>query len=103
MEQKNNSENSKTIGSSDTNISYNSSLDNSMTNENSKKIKEVCFNPKISVVEIKNYKKLNLKNNISQKEIYNNLMNEKRRIKEEIIEREAEERKNESCAQCFIF
>jgi uncharacterized protein YqeY len=56
-----------------------------------------------SIIEVKNYKILNMKNNVSHEEILENLKNEKKRREEEKREREEEERKNLSCNQCLIF
>ena len=104
MNKKNNlkvSETVKTICSLDTNVSNNSF--GLMTIENGKVIKKVSFNPKVSIIEVKNYKILNMKNNVSHEEILENLKNEKKRREEEKREREEEERKNLSCNQCLIF
>ena len=104
MNKKNNlkiSETVKTICSLDTNVSYNSF--GLMTNDNGKVIKKVSFNPKVSIIEVKNYKILNMKNNVSHEEILENLKNEKKRIEEEKREREEEERQNISCNKCAIF
>ena len=57
----------------------------------------------VSIIEVKNYKILNMKNNVSHEEILENLKNEKKRREEEKREREEEERKNLSCNQCLIF
>ena len=92
MNKKNNLKNSetvKTICSLDTNESYNSIV--TTTNDNGKNKKKVSFNPKVSIIEVKNYKILNMKNNV------------KKRREEEKREREEEERKNLSCNQCLIF
>ena len=104
MNKKNNlkiSETVKTICSLDTNVSYNSF--GLMTNDNGKVIKKVSFNPKVSIIEVQNFKRLNMKNNVSHEEILENLKNEKKRREEEKREREEEERKNLSCNQCLIF
>jgi hypothetical protein len=104
MNKKNNlkiSETVKTICSLDTNVSYNSF--GLMTNDNGKVIKKVSFNPKVSIIEVQNFKRCNIKNSMTHEEILENLKNEKKRIEEEKREREEEERQNISCNKCAIF
>lgn len=104
MNKKNNLKNSetvKTICSLDTNESYNSIV--TTTNDNGKNKKKVSFNPKVSIIEVQNFKRCNIKNSMTHEEILENLKNEKKRREEEKREREEEERKNLSCNQCLIF
>ena len=105
MNKKNNlkvSETVKTICSLDTNVSNNSF--GLMTIENGKVIKKVSFNPKVSIIKVQNFKRLNIKNSMTYEEILENLRNEKNRREKEKREREEEERQNISCnQQCSIF
>jgi Mg/Co/Ni transporter MgtE len=105
MNKKNNlkvSETVKTIYSLDTNVSNNSF--GLMTIENGKVIKKVSFNQKVSIIEVQNFKRLNIKNSMTYEEILENLRNEKNRREEEKREREEEERQNISCnQQCSLF
>ena len=105
MNKKNNlkvSETVKTICSLDTNESYNSIV--TTTNDNGKNKKKVSFNPKVSIIEVQNFKRLNIKNSMTYEEILENLRNEKNRREKEKREREEEERQNISCnQQCSLF
>ena len=99
------SETLRSYSSVDTN-NTNSPLDSSFVNltENSKIQKtKVTFNPKVEIIKVKSFKRWNLKNSILTSEIYNNLIEEKKRRIQENYEKEEEARRQENCAGCFIF
>ena len=99
------SETLKSYSSIDTN-NTNSPLDSSFVilTENSKPQKtKVTFNPKVEIIKIKSFKKWNLKNSILTREIYNNLIAEKKRRIQENFEKEEEARRQENCAGCLLF
>ena len=84
----------------------NSPLDSSFVNitENSKpQNTKVSFNPKVEIIKVKSFKKWNLRNSILTSEIYNNLIEEKKRRIQENIEKEEEARRQENCVGCSIF
>ena len=99
------SETLRSYSSVDTN-NTNSPLDSSFVilTENSKPQKtKVTFNPKVEIIKIKSFKKWNLKNSILTREIYNNLIAEKKRRIQENFEKEEEARRQENCNGCFIY
>ncbi len=104
MSQKKTFKKSESISSIDT-INTNLSLDTSVLNLSdtlTRKMK-VTIAPKIQIINIQKFKKFNLKNSISTKDIFNNLQMEKKRRLREEMEKEEEKRKQENCAICSIF
>ena len=100
-----NCESLRTMSSLETNISYISPLDNSLvTIKNNVSVKrKVSFNPQIEIIKVENLKHFNSRNNMSSKEIYDNLIKEKKRIKFNKSEIENEYRRNQSCIECILF
>jgi hypothetical protein len=100
-----NCESLRTMCSLDTNISYISPLDNSLVtlNTNVRVKRKVSFNPQIEIIKVENLKHFNSRNNMSSKEIYDNLIKEKKRIKFNKSEIENEYRRNQSCIECILF
>ena len=100
-----NCESLRTMGSLDTNISYISPLDNSLVtlNNNVRVKRKVSFNPQIEIIKVENLKQFNSRNNMTSKEIYDNLLKEKKRVNVKKSEIESEFRSTHSCVECIVF
>ena len=100
-----NCESLRTMCSLDTNISYISPLDNSLVtlNTNVRVKRKVSFNPQIEIIKVENLKHFNSRNNMTSKEIYDNLLKEKKRVNDKKKEFEDDFRNNHSCIECTVF
>jgi hypothetical protein len=104
MNQKKNFKKSDSICSIDT-VNTNLSLDTSILNlsDTLTRKNKVTIDPKIEIINVKKFKKFNLRNSISSKDIFNNIQIEKKRRLKEKMEKEEEERKKANCGICSIF
>ena len=104
MNQKKNFKKSDSISSIDT-VNTNLSLDTSILNlsDTLNRKNTLSINQKIEIISVKKFKKFNLRNSISSKDIFNNIQIEKKRRLKEKMEKEEEERKKANCGICSIF
>ena len=104
MSQKKNFKKSDSISSIDT-VNTNLSLDTSILNlsDTLTRKNKVTIDLKIEIINVKKFKKFNLRNSISSKDIFNNIQIEKKRRLKEKMEKEEEERKKANCGICSIF
>ena len=63
----------------------------------------MSFNPQIEIIKVENLKQFNSRNNMTSKEIYDNLLKEKKRVNVKKSEIESEFRSTHSCFECIVF